>query len=198
MNLMKQKVVFLGDSSVGKTSIINQYVNNKFTLKYKATVGVDLSTKLVAINDTIIQLQIWDPSGTERFRSINESFFRGTDGYILACSLTSMESFENYTAWMNDINSILGTTVPFVAVANKADIDEVEWIVSRTRFENWCAQQNVEGYYVSAKDNLNIEKAFSTLTEKIMEHCKMVTVDDSLEPQKIDINEAIKKSSGCC
>lgn len=193
------KILVLGDSAVGKTSLINQFVNNNFTIKYKATIGVDLSTKIISIDNSIIQLQIWDPSGSERFRSINESFFRGTDGYIMTCSLTSLESFEHFETWINEMETIIGSNVPFVPVANKCDVDEVEWEVTKTKFDTWCSERNIQGFYVSAKDNTNVENAFTILTEKILKDYKPIQNDEPKENVvRIDMSGKMNQNSSCC
>lgn len=85
------KVIILGDSGVGKTSLMNQYVNKKFSNQYKATIGADFLTKEVIVDDRIVTMQIWDTAGQERFQSLGVAFYRGADccvlgNYILACN----------------------------------------------------------------------------------------------------------------
>ena len=77
------KVIVLGDSGVGKTSLMNQYVNRKFTNQYKATIGADFLTKEVMIEDKLVTMQIWDTAGQERFQSLGVAFYRGADACVL-------------------------------------------------------------------------------------------------------------------
>lgn len=77
------KVVILGDSGVGKTSLMNQYVNKKFTNQYKATIGADFLTKEVIVDDRVVTMQIWDTAGQERFQSLGVAFYRGADCCVL-------------------------------------------------------------------------------------------------------------------
>lgn len=77
------KVIILGDSSVGKTSLMNQYVNRKFSNQYKATIGADFLTKEVTVDDRTVTMQIWDTAGQERFQSLGVAFYRGADCCVL-------------------------------------------------------------------------------------------------------------------
>lgn len=77
------KVIVLGDSSVGKTSLMNQYVNRKFSNQYKATIGADFLSKEVTVDDRTVTIQIWDTAGQERFQSLGVAFYRGADCCVL-------------------------------------------------------------------------------------------------------------------
>ena len=95
-------MIILGDSGVGKTSLMNQYVNNKFSEQYKATIGADFCTKDVTIDDKLVTLQIWDTAGQERFQSLGVAFFRGADACILVYDMTNPKSFESLDKWRKD------------------------------------------------------------------------------------------------
>ncbi|KAL7714274.1 Sphingomyelin phosphodiesterase [Entamoeba marina] len=188
------KIIVLGDSYVGKTSLINQFVNRKYSSGYKSTVGVDLSTKSISIGDNLVSLQIWDPSGTERFRSMSESFFRGTDGCILVCSVTSNESFTHFDSWMEDIIQHTGE-LPFIAVANKSDVDVMEWDLSSSKFETWCKERQIPNFMVSAKDASNVESAFTMISEMALKNSS----DDIILPDAIDLSlTKPNNSKSCC
>eukprot|EP00920_Eleutheroschizon_duboscqi_P037033 GHVT01088747.1.p1 GENE.GHVT01088747.1~~GHVT01088747.1.p1 ORF type:complete len:123 (+),score=2.84 GHVT01088747.1:337-705(+) len=96
------KVIILGDSGVGKTSLMNQYVNKKFSTQYKATIGADFLTKDVVIGDKDVTLQIWDTAGQERFQSLGVAFYRGADCCVLVFDLTSPKSFESLDSWREE------------------------------------------------------------------------------------------------
>ena len=81
--------------SVGKTSLMNQYVNKKFSSQYKATIGADFLTKEVMVEDRLVTMQIWDTAGQERFQSLGVAFYRGADACVLVYDLTHVKSFEN-------------------------------------------------------------------------------------------------------
>ncbi|KFG46412.1 GTPase RAB7, partial [Toxoplasma gondii GAB2-2007-GAL-DOM2] len=96
------KVIILGDSGVGKTSLMNQYVNKKFSNQYKATIGADFLTKDVVIDDKEVTVQIWDTAGQERFQSLGVAFYRGADCCVLVFDVTNPKSFESLQSWKEE------------------------------------------------------------------------------------------------
>mmetsp|Transcript_15296 Transcript_15296/g.19848 ORF Transcript_15296/g.19848 Transcript_15296/m.19848 type:complete len:113 (+) Transcript_15296:39-377(+) len=96
------KVIILGDSGVGKTSLMNQYVNQRYTEQYKATIGADFLTKEVTIEDKLVTLQIWDTAGQERFQSLGVAFYRGADACILVYDITNAKSFDGLDTWREE------------------------------------------------------------------------------------------------
>ncbi|XP_022880068.1 ras-related protein Rab7 isoform X1 [Olea europaea var. sylvestris] len=93
------KVIVLGDSGVGKTSLMNQYVHKKFNHQYKATIGADFVTKELQIDDRLVTLQIWDTAGQERFQSLGVAFYRGADCCVLVYDVNVMRSFDTLDNW---------------------------------------------------------------------------------------------------
>ena len=114
------KVIILGDSGVGKTSLMNQYVNKKFSNQYKATIGADFLTKEVMVDDRLVTMQIWDTAGQERFRTITSTYYRGTHGVIVVYDVTSGESFANVKRWLHEIDQNCDV-VNRILVGNKND-----------------------------------------------------------------------------
>ena len=93
------KIVILGDSGVGKTTLLQQYLNGKVTGQSKPTIGADFSKKEILIDNTVVTLQIWDTAGQESFQSITKIFYRGAHAVLLTYDLTSMDSFMNLNHW---------------------------------------------------------------------------------------------------
>eukprot|EP01031_Cornospumella_fuschlensis_P043043 gene43043-52603_t len=112
------KIIILGDSGVGKTSLMNQYVNKKFTTQYKATIGADFLTKEIMIDDKLVTLQIWDTAGQERFQSLGVAFYRGADACVLVYDITNEKSFEAVGAWREE----------FLAQASPRDPDHFPFL----------------------------------------------------------------------
>ncbi|KAG4201326.1 hypothetical protein ERO13_A05G271500v2 [Gossypium hirsutum] len=96
------KVIVLGDSGVGKTSLMNQYVHKKFSQQYKATIGADFVTKELQIEDRLVSLQIWDTAGQERFQSLGVAFYRGADCCVLVYDVNVMKSFDSLDNWHDE------------------------------------------------------------------------------------------------
>jgi Ras-related protein Rab-7A len=137
-----QKVIILGDSGVGKTSLMQQYVNSVFSSSYKTTIGADFSTKDVQVGDDLITLQIWDTAGQERFQSLGQAFYRGADACVLVYDVQSVASFEKLEGWRDqfirhaDISDPFD--FPFVVLGNKADVDPSKQAVQPSAVKQWC------------------------------------------------------------
>ena len=120
------RFILLGDAGVGKSSLMTQYVSEKFTQRYKATIGADFLTKEIETDDRYITLQIWDTAGQERFESLGVAFYRGADGVVLVYDMTKKESFDNIEFWRKTFieNACPRNpdTFPFTLVANKSDL----------------------------------------------------------------------------
>ncbi|KAJ3359466.1 hypothetical protein HDU91_004921 [Kappamyces sp. JEL0680] len=122
------KVIILGDSGVGKTSLMNQYVNKKFNGQYKATIGADFLTKEITIGDTVVTMQIWDTAGQERFQSLGVAFYRGADCCALVYDVNHAKSFETLDSWRDEF--LLQASprdpdnFPFILLGNKIDFEE--------------------------------------------------------------------------
>merc|ERR1712100_304095 len=133
------KVIILGDSSVGKTSLMNMYVNRKFNNQYKATIGADFLTKEVMVthngDQRLVTMQIWDTAGQERFQSLGVAFYRGADACILVFDLTSKKSFDNLDTWREEFLVQSGPSdsanFPFVVLGNKVDLRDCVWFKRR-------------------------------------------------------------------
>ena len=97
------QLLIIGDSSVGKTSIISRYANGTFKEEYLATVGLDYYTKDEMINNKTIQIKLWDTAGQERFKALTQNYFRNAEGVLLAFDVTNEESFNNLKEWISSI-----------------------------------------------------------------------------------------------
>uniref|UniRef100_A0A7N0UPY9 Ras-related protein Rab-7b n=1 Tax=Kalanchoe fedtschenkoi TaxID=63787 RepID=A0A7N0UPY9_KALFE len=121
------KVIVLGDSGVGKTSLMNQYVNKKFREQYKATIGADFVTKELQVDDKHVTLQIWDTAGQERFQSLGAAFYRGADCCVLVYDVNAPKSFETLRKWheefLKQADPVDPSTFPFVVIGNKVDVE---------------------------------------------------------------------------
>lgn len=161
------KVIILGDSSVGKTSLMNQYVTKRFSNQYKATIGADFVTKEVVIDDRVVTMQIWDTAGQERFQSLGVAFYRGADCCVLVFDVTDPNSFQHLDSWHDEFLIQASPRdpdhFPFIVLGNKCDLDNK---VSRNRAEMWCKSKNDIPYYeTSAKDGHNVDAAFQAVAK---------------------------------
>ncbi|KAF2284254.1 hypothetical protein GH714_020091 [Hevea brasiliensis] len=160
------KVIVLGDSGVGKTSLMNQYVYKKFSQQYKATIGADFVTKELQVDDNLVTLQIWDTAGQERFQSLGAAFYRGADCCVLVYDVNVLKSFETLNNWheefLKQADPVHPDEFPFILLGNKIDLDGGNSrVVSEKKAADWCASKgNIPYFETSAKENYNVDEAF--------------------------------------
>ncbi|PVU90184.1 hypothetical protein BB561_004995 [Smittium simulii] len=187
------KIIILGDSGVGKTSLMNQYVNRKFTGQYKATIGADFLTKEVVVDGKLITLQIWDTAGQERFQSLGVAFYRGADCCVLCFDVNNAKSFENLDNWRDEF--LLQSAprdpdnFPFVVLGNKIDAEDSKRIVSSKRAMAWCQSKgNIPYFETSAKEGINVDQAFLAISRNAMSRESSTEMFSELpDPIRIDV-----------
>uniref|UniRef100_A0A0K0FC17 Ras-related protein Rab-7a (inferred by orthology to a human protein) n=1 Tax=Strongyloides venezuelensis TaxID=75913 RepID=A0A0K0FC17_STRVS len=166
------KVVILGNSGVGKTSLMNQYVKKKFTNQYKATIGADFLTKDIKMGDKLITLQIWDTAGQEKFQSLGVAFYRGADCCVLVYDVTDTSSFRQLESWRDEFliqaNPRSPESFPFVLIGNKIDLPN--HAVSEQRARKWCQLKNDIPYHkISVKEGTNIDEIFNEIIKNALQ-----------------------------
>ncbi|OBZ86152.1 putative Ras-related protein Rab7 [Choanephora cucurbitarum] len=178
----RKKVIILGDSGVGKTSLMNQYVNKKFSNQYKATIGADFLTKEVLVDDRLVTMQIWDTAGQERFQSLGVAFYRGADCCVLAYDVNNSRSFESLDQWRDEFLVQASPRdpdrFPFVLLGNKIDVEEGRRMITQKRAMSWCQSKgNVPYFETSAKEAINVEQAFQTIAKNALSQETDVDID---------------------
>ncbi|XP_021723650.1 ras-related protein Rab7A-like [Chenopodium quinoa] len=196
------KIIILGDSGVGKTSLMNQFVNKKFSNQYKATIGADFLTKELQFEDRLFTLQIWDTAGQERFQSLGVAFYRGADCCVLTYDVNVTKSFENLNRWREEffITGIPSDpdNFPFILLGNKIDVDGGSGrVVSEKKAKAWCMSKgNIPYFETSAKDGTNVEEAFMCIAKNAI---KNEPEEEMYVPDTIDMtNRAQSQSSSAC
>ncbi|KAL7674664.1 hypothetical protein ACOME3_000940 [Neoechinorhynchus agilis] len=177
------KVLILGDSGVGKTSILNQFVKKRFVNHYKATIGADFMTKEIRLPDgRWVTLQIWDTAGQERFQSLGAAFYRGADACVLVYDVTMPTSLRSLESWRDEflVHSSPQDPhlFPFMVLGNKVDLKD-ERLVAIEAADGWCQQNDCLYMETSAKDGTNLENAFLKLAEITLSR------DEEMEPLNI-------------
>merc|ERR1711907_247768 len=120
--LSKYKLVYLGDQSVGKTSIITRFMYDTFDNTYQATIGIDFLSKTMYLEDRTVRLQLWDTAGQERFRSLIPSYIRDSSVAVVVYDTTSRASFLSSVRWIEEVRSERGDDVVIMLVGNKTDL----------------------------------------------------------------------------
>ena len=165
---IRLKLLILGDSAVGKTSMLLKYTDNFFPESHLATIGIEFKTKEIKFSDYLVHLKIWDTAGQERFRAITKSYFRGSNGVIFMYNITKKETFKNVKDWIKDSeNNNFGFEK--ILVGNKIDLEQIREVELKD-VEEWAGQKNINVLEISAKNGTNVEKCFNELIRLILEN----------------------------
>lgn len=160
--LAKYKLVFLGDQSVGKTSIITRFMYDNFDKNYQATIGIDFLSKTMYLEDRTVRLQLWDTAGQERFRSLIPSYIRDSSVAVIVYDITNRASFLNTSKWIEDVRNERGNDVVMMLVGNKTDLKERRQ-VSVEEGEDRAKAEGIMFIETSAKGGYNIKALFRKL-----------------------------------
>ena len=201
----KLKIIFLGELGVGKSSIINRYVSNKFNTFNTTSIGPDIkSKKYIVDSDLTVDLQIHDSTNEEKLGKFTKNYYLDSHGAIIVFDLTNQESFKKVKYWLDELNSNAPRDIIFCILGNKADLTADRVV----KFEDAKALAEDNLYYeVSAKTGNNITLAFEQLTIGIIEKQK----EEEKNPDKVlrgkegrkttdlnDINKDLKNKNKCC
>lgn len=186
------KLLIIGDSGVGKSSLLLRFSDNTFSGTYITTIGVDFKIRTVDVNGEKVKLQIWDTAGQERFRTITSTYYRGTHGVIVVYDVTSGESFANVKRWLHEIDQNCDV-VNRILVGNKDD-DSDRKVVLTQDAQRFAEQMGIQLFETSAKENKNVEEMFLAITKLVLA-TKKEQMKKAAEqpPESIKLN---KRSTG--
>ena len=204
---IRLKILIIGDSEVGKTSMLLKYTDNYFPESHLATIGVEFKTKELKLNNYVINLQIWDTAGQERFRSITKNFFRNTNGVIFMYDITNKKSFKSVKDWIRD-SEINNLDFKRILVGNKVDLKNKRE-VDFNEVKEWSEKKEIESLEVSAKLGINVENTFKRLVELILgnktktEILEKFGMDEKKNISTTKLTKAnnytnVNKKSNCC
>ncbi|KPI95120.1 Ras-related protein Rab-6A [Papilio xuthus] len=157
--LRKFKLVFLGEQSVGKTSLITRFMYDSFDNTYQATIGIDFLSKTMYLEDRTVRLQLWDTAGQERFRSLIPSYIRDSTVAVVVYDITNANSFHQTSKWIDDVRTERGSDVIIMLVGNKTDLSDKRQ-VSTEDGDRKARELNVMFIETSAKAGYNVKQLF--------------------------------------
>ena len=189
----KFNVSILGESTVGKTSMINNLKGYEFDPVQIATIGVDDFSDEVEFENNKYRFKIFDTAGQERYKCISTNTIQLADGYLIVFSVEDKKSFELLDKWLNCINEYVDIKSKIIILAgNKADIDDDKRQVSREEAEDYAKSKNLLYFETSAKSGLNIKEVFNKLYEDVFNLNKKI-VNNNIELTKEDKDKNKKK-----
>ena len=187
------KILTIGESNVGKTSILRRFVENKFSKIHLSTIGIDYRTKSLHVYGKDIKLKIWDTAGQERYHNITSQIYKGADGIMLVYDVTEETSFIKIKDWMEQIiTNIGGDEISIVLLGNKCDVEERA--ITKERGQEMANSLKVFYYETSALNGMGINDAFEGLTKEIM---KKKNTNHEIRAISLDSSKNQKKKK-CC
>ncbi len=192
------KTLLLGDSGVGKSAILKQYVERYFDGEYVSTIGIDYACKYLSVDGKTIKLSIWDTAGQERFHSITKSYMRGIQCVILIYDITSIQSFRDVKNWIKMVsisNVPQAETQPikYYLIGNKTDL-LTKRMVTYEQGTQLAKECGCKFFEVSAKDHQSIQSAFASIAKDLANSALHI----SMQPMNISIANTPSQKNKCC
>lgn len=192
------KIVILGDSGVGKTNIISQYIENSFLLGSISTIGVEFYTKKLFINNKNIFVQLWDTAGQERFRCIVSNYYRKSNGILLVYDISDQYSFDNIIGWLNDIASETDYSVPILLIGNKLDL-EAKRVISTEQGKELANKFGIEFTEMSALTNTGVSIGINNFIEHVHIHYSRSNINGNNTKKNTSFNITnLESKNKCC
>lgn len=202
------KIIVIGDSGVGKSSLTVRLSEDVFYKDYASTIAIDFRMHQMSYMDKRVRLQIWDTAGQERFQSVATAFYRGANGVMLCFDLTHRPSFLHLDQWMERVKQQALPGIPCLLIGCKSDEARAARQVTKEEAMAWAAQHNMSFIETSAKEKENVQLAFQQITKSIFEDMKdrngkapPATQRQGAREQSVNLegsNSGKPEKKGCC
>eukprot|EP00742_Colponemidia_sp_Colp-10_P001459 GILJ01001569.1.p1 GENE.GILJ01001569.1~~GILJ01001569.1.p1 ORF type:complete len:206 (-),score=21.95 GILJ01001569.1:148-765(-) len=163
------KLLLVGDTGVGKSSILLRFCDDKFDEHMQSTIGVDFKVKYMEVEGRRLKVTIWDTAGQERFRTLTSAYYRGAQGVILVYDVSRRETFESLEMWLKEVN-IYSTNTDAVKLLVGNKIDMAERAVSKADGEAFARSHSMMFIETSAKTKVGIQQAYEEVVRKILDN----------------------------
>ncbi len=186
------KYIIIGDAAVGKSNLLLRYAHGQFKPEYQLTIGVEFGAKNIQLNNKIFRIQIWDTAGQENFRSITRAYYKNSVCALVVYDISSRDSFEHVTTWIEDCKNQSPKTIFMVLVGNKCDLKDKRQ-VSEEEGKDLAEKNDMMFFETSAKDGINVEEIFVNSADQISKKIDQGYYD--LENDSSGIKRGINRSS---
>ena len=196
------KFLLIGESGVGKSSILLRFTDDVFSGRPVSTIGQDFKTKMLDIEGSRIEVQVWDTAGQERFRTITSSFFRNAHGIFMVYDVTDARSFRRLKNWMSELRRYCPQSSKKMIVGNKIDL-AASRAVNLDEVKTLANENNFQYTEVSAKTKYNVVKAFETLAKEVKNDWRSIVAERRASLTAREQNSAAllaedEPGLGCC
>lgn len=196
MSFHEVKICILGDSGVGKSSLVQRFVHNTFTVGNESTIGASFLTKTIVVGDKTIKFNIWDTAGQEKYRALAPMYYRGSQACVIVYDVTSMQSYKSVSVWIRELQSHAPSDVVLALAANKSDL------INRTAVpvkEARALADSIGALFIetSAKNSMNVNQLFVSMVPKL-KFKPTTSGQDDTATKLSDTPSRNQPKSGCC
>ena len=191
------KTLLIGSANVGKSSIMNQFSEQKFTEDTLNTIGIDLKVKTIHFKNKRFRIQLWDTAGHERFNSITSSYYRGADCVLVVFALNHKQTFQDLLFWFGELEKYT-SNILFYLIGNKSDLVDEKQIATR-EIETFITTYKIDNYIeTSAKLNSNIDSLFKDVVNKYYLRQLDKKKETKIIPGITNLSTTKKLTKKCC
>lgn len=191
--MIDAKVIIVGNSYVGKTSLVHRYVHGEHSGNLGQTIGAAFYSLTKQINGKNVKFFIWDTAGQEKFRSICKMYYRGAKACLCVCDVTDKKSFDDIEYWVNSVRESASDDVKIILLANKTDLNQSFWKVTEKEINEKAEKLGIEYLLTSSITGANITKSFEILGD----HYVKIKEIDNIEYNGILLNELPSFRNNC-
>jgi small GTP-binding protein len=194
------KVVLLGESAVGKSSLVLRFVKGQFHEYQESTIGAAFLTQTICIDDTTVKFEIWDTAGQERYHSLAPMYYRGAQAAIIVYDITSQDSFVRAKTWVKELQRQASANIVIALAGNKADLANGKRAVAFEEAQTYADENSLLFMETSAKTAQNVNEIFLAIAKKLPKNDQGAAATP--RPQGVDLTrgdgDSQPTSSGCC
>jgi small GTP-binding protein len=191
------KIILTGESGVGKTNFLSQFVRQNFNANAKTTIGVECATKTFQVNGQTVKAQIWDTAGQERFRAITSTYYHGAHGVLVLYDITNSLSFSQVPRWLAELDKYGEQDVVKMLIGNKADLEESR-SVTLAEAQKLAEKEHLLFMEASAKTAANVNEAFMKLvTDIVGSKSQAISTPNTVKVVPAG-GVVVEENKGCC
>merc|ERR1712137_174835 len=198
---LQLKYIIIGPSGVGKSSLLLQYTDSRFSESHTPTIGVEFGIKMIEHSGKVIKMQIWDTAGQESFRSLTSSYYRGAHGALIVYDVTNKETFEHLGTWIDDVKCNTGVDTVITVVGNKTDLEKHRE-VPREQGESFALRNGMQFFEISALESSQTTELFDKSLTEVLHRMEQGKFNPSVQRRQstasIRGKTQVEQSSDCC
>ncbi|DBA04266.1 TPA: hypothetical protein N0F65_009501 [Lagenidium giganteum] len=187
------KVVLLGDTGVGKSSLVLRFVTNNFRPYSESTIGASFMSKMIVVNDTPIKYQIWDTAGQEKYHSLAPMYYRGAAAAIVVYDITRKQSLATLKNWVKELKQLGPDNIVIAIAGNKSDLEDKREVPA-SQARAYAEEINAVFIETSAKEDTNVSDLFIQISQMLPK----ASAESNALPEIVDPYGGGKKKGGCC